>query len=109
MGLLFCLCSFSGRLAFLPFHPPREDQRLAHQLVIFRVFILHQRPLHCLLVRVARDIDRLHRPRIETGIVHHGRERGRRRVEILYLLWLMVDVAQIFRQLHGLCHRAARM
>ena len=82
-------------------------QRLAHEKIILRSSVLHQRALHRLFVRIFGHIDRLHRPGVKAGIVHDGGERRGRGIEILHLLRLVVGIAQVFGQLYGLLHRAA--
>ena len=68
-------------------------------------------------MRILRNINLLHRlrirtlqrPRIHAGIVHDRRQGRRRRIEILHLLRLMVNVPQVLCQLNRILHGAARM
>ena len=66
--------------------PSRFHKRFFHKLIICRIPILDQRSLHCLLMRIFRHIDRLHRPWIQSRIVHTCGQCGRRRIKILHLL-----------------------
>ena len=61
-------------------------ERFLYQLVIFRTPVLDQCPLKRLAMRIFLHIDRLHRPRIQSGIVHTGRYRCRSRIKVLHLL-----------------------
>ena len=85
------------------------DQRLFHKIVVVRIPVLDQGALHRLFMRVRRHIDRLHRPRIESRVVHTGRYRRRCRVEVLYLLRHVAEVSQVFRKLHCLFQRGTRV
>ena len=78
--------------------PAAQAQRLAHQIVIGRVAILQEGALHGLFVRIFGDIDRLHRPRVQARVVHAGRERTGRGVEVLHLLRHIAQGPQILRQ-----------
>ena len=89
--------------------PVGLDQGFFYQIVVFRVPVLDQRPLHGFFMGVRRHIDLFHGPGIQPRIVHASRDRGGRRVEILHLLRHVPQVSQVFRQLHGLLHRTARM
>ena len=78
------------------------DQCLFYKIIVVRIPVLDQGTLHRLFMRVRRHIDRLHRPRIQSRVVHTGRYRRRCRVEILYLLRHVAEVSQVFRKLHRL-------
>ena len=58
-------------------------------------------------MRIFRDVDLLHRSGVKTRVIHDGRERGGRRIEVLHLLRLVAGVAQVLRQLHRVAERAA--
>ena len=60
-------------------------------------------------MRIFRNVDRLHRPRIDTGIVHTGRDRGRCRIKVLHLLRHIAKITEIFCQFHSFCQGTARV
>ena len=80
--------------------PSRFHKRFFHKLIICRIPLLDQRSLHCLLMRIFRHIDRLHRPWIQSRIVHTCGQCGRRRIKILHLLRHIPHISAILRQLH---------
>ena len=59
---------------------------------------MQQRALHGFFLRRARNEDALACARVKAGIEHAGGQRARRRIEILHLLGLVIDVAQVFGQ-----------
>ena len=77
--------------------------------MILRLVVLHQRPLHGLLARVARHIDGLHVARINTGIKHRGRQRAGRGIEVLHLIRMLAGALHVERQCDGVVERAAGM
>ena len=79
---------------------PRNPKRLAHQRLILRILVLHQRALHRLFLRRPRDENGLHGARVKPGIEHARRKRAGRRVEVLHLLWVEPRVAQLTCQLN---------
>lgn len=87
----------------------RFDERLFDDVVVFRIRILHERPLLELFLKRLGHVHRLHVARIQTGVVHARRQRARRRIKVLHLLWRVVDLFQVARQLDGVLERAARM
>lgn len=53
---------------------PRKPKRLAHQRLILRILVLHQRALHRLFLRRPRDENGLHGARVKPGIEHARRD-----------------------------------
>ena len=110
----------SGRLhAFRRYEtmPCRADQIIAARLAkrfaddgeILLALELQQSALHRLVLRRTRDVDRLACARVGAGVEHAGGKRAGSRIEVLHLLGLMADVAQVFRQLDCSLQIAARM
>ena len=105
--------------------PACPEQGLFYKVVICRVAVLDQGPLHGFFMRIPGDIDRLHLPvplrapfcarcfggfpgeRIQSGVIHAGGDGSRRRVEILYLLRHVAQLPDIFRKRDGILQRAA--
>ena len=75
-------------------------QCLADELIVLRIPVLNQRTLHRLLMRRFRHVNRIHRPRVKTGIVHTGGKCGRRRIEVLCLLRDKSHIADVLGKLH---------
>ena len=84
-------------------------QSLANQIEILRAAELEKRTLHGFFFRRTGNVDRLAVSRVYTGVEHAGGKRAGRGVKILHLFGLMVDIAQVFRQLDGGEQVAARM
>ena len=82
-------------------------QRLNDEPTLVRPAPLQQRALHILFVRRLGDVDRLHRARVDAGVVHAGADRAGRGVEILHLLGLAAAAVEILRERHGVRERAA--
>ena len=70
---------------------------------------MQQRALQFLAVRRRLGKDGRHVARVDAGIVHAGRERAGRGVEVLHLLGLVPCGVQEFRKLHRVFERAAGM
>ena len=71
--------------------------------------IMHQCPLHPLLFRTFRHIDRPHGKRVKFRIVHAGRQRTRRRIEVLHLVRYESVFLEKTSQLNRIVETAARM
>ena len=79
---------------------PGLYESLPDQLVIFRVPVLDQRPLHGLLVGIHWNVHLLHGPGIQACVIHTGGDGGRRGVEILDLLRHIAQIPEVLCQLH---------
>ena len=84
-------------------------QRLQHQLTVTRSTVLHQRTLHCLIMRIAGNKYGFAAFRVDAGIIHRRRRTAGSRNEVLHLLRIVLDVTQKLCQLNGIVQRAARM
>ena len=89
--------------------PVGLDQRLFHQIIVFGIPVLDQRPLHGLLMGVRGDIDLLHGPGVQAGVVHDSGQGRGGGVEVLHLLRIVAHIPDVLRQLHGLLHGRAGM
>ena len=85
------------------------SQRLTHKVAVGGVAVLDKRALQRLLMRAFRRIYRLHGARVDACVIHRGRHRGRRWVEILHLLGVEPHITAKFSQLNGLFQRRPRM
>ena len=83
------------------------EESFLYQIVVFRVPVLDERPLHGLFVGIRRHIDPVHGPGIQAGIVHDRGQGGGGGVEILDLLRVIAHVPDVLRQLHGFLHGGA--
>ena len=86
---------------------PGAPKRFDHERAVLRPVVLHQRPLHFLVMRRFRHIHRRHVAWVELGIEHRRGQRARGRIEILHLLGVQVGALHVFRQLHRVLQRAA--
>lgn len=86
-----------------------QAQGLIDNIIIGRVLILHQGPLHLFLFRPAGDVDFFTRQGIEACIVHGRRQAARRRDEVLYLFRLHMHIPQEFGQGDGIFQGTAGM
>ena len=77
-------------------------QCLIDKIVILRIPVLDQCALHCLLMRIDRNIDFFHCARIYSGIIHAGRQRGRCRIKILHLLRHIPQIPDVFWRRYAL-------
>ena len=84
-------------------------QRLQHQLAVTRSTVLHQRTLHCLIMRIAGHKYGFAAFRVDAGIIHRRRRTAGSRNKVLHLLRIVLDVTQKLCQLNGIVQRAARM
>ena len=84
-------------------------QCLIDKIVILRIPVLDQCALHCLLMRIDRDIDWLHISRINTCVIHTGWDRGRGWIKILHLLRHISQIPQKFCKLHCLLQGGTRV
>ena len=82
-------------------------ERLDDELFLVGAEPLEQRALQFLAVRRRLGEDRCHIARVDAGVVHAGRERTGRGVEVLHLLGFVTRGVQKFRELHGVLERAA--
>ena len=87
--------------------PVGFQQRFFHQIVVLGVPVLDQRPLHGFFVGVRGDVDLLHGPGVQAGIVHDGGQGGGGGVEVLDLLRVVAHLPDVFRQFDGLLQRGA--
>ena len=96
------------------------------QIIVIRIPVLDQCPLHGFFVRIPRNIDLVHLYRtgcrliadlsgffpcqgIKSRIVHTGGNSSRRRIKILYLFRHIAQLADIFSQGDGILQGAAGM
>lgn len=86
-----------------------QAQGLIDNIIIGRVLILHQGPLHLFLFRPAGDVDFFTRQGVEACIVHGRRQAARRRDEVLYLFRLHMHIPQEFGQGDGIFQGTAGM
>ena len=86
---------------------PGLVQRLNDEPALVRPAPLQQRALHVLFMRRLGDVDRLHRARIDAGVVHARADRAGGGVKILHLLGLAAAAVEILREGHGVGERAA--
>ena len=70
---------------------------------------MQQSPLHGLFMGGFGHVDRGHVPGIQTGVIHAGAQRTGGGVEVLHLLGLMPDVAEVFCQQYRVIQGAAGM
>ena len=82
---------------------------LQHQPPLFRPLPLHQGPLHGLLVGIGGDVDRLHGPGVQAGVVHTGGQGAGGGVEVLNLLGLTAGAVEPLGQPHRVVQSAARV
>ena len=71
--------------------------------------VVYQRTLHPLLVHLFCHIDRLHGERVQFRIIHAGRQRTRRRVEVLHLIRYEPVFLKETSQLNRVVQRTARV
>ena len=83
------------------------EKRLSHELAVLGVAVLDERALHGLFVRRFCHVDRLHRAWVEPRVVHAGRNRRGRGIEILDLLGVVAHVTYEFGKLDGIGERCA--
>src|SRR5699024_8600709 len=79
------------------------------QLIVFRILILDQRPLHGFFPVVPGHIDFFSCPGVCPCVIHAGRQGGRGRIEILHLFRHKSQIPHILCQLHRVFQRTARM
>ena len=84
-------------------------QCLQHQLTVTRRTVLHQRTLHCLIMRIAGHKYGFTAFRVDAGIIHRRRRTAGSRNKVLHLLRIVLDVTQKLCQLNSIVQRAARM
>ena len=86
-----------------------SHQRFPHQVVILGIAVLDQRPLHGLLMGIGRDIDLVHGPGIQTGVVHDCGQGGGCGIEVLDLLRIVAHFPDVLRQFNGFLQGGAGM
>ena len=85
------------------------EEGFLYELVVLRVPVLDEGPLHRLLMRISRHIDLLHRERVEAGVVHGRRNGAWGRVEILHLLRDIAHITDVLRELDRILQCGARV
>ena len=80
-----------------------------HDRPLIRPPPLQQSALHGLVLGRFRHKDRLHRARVDLGVVHRGGQRTRSRIKVLHLLRHIADTVEILCQHDGIVERSARM
>ena len=68
---------------------------------------MQQRTLHRLFLRCFRDIYRLHRARVDAGVIHRGGQRAGGGVEVLHLLGHVADAVEVLREHDRVVERRA--
>ena len=88
---------------------PGLVQRLNDEPALVRPAPLQQRALQVLCMRRLGDVDRLHRARVDAGVVHARADRAGGGVKILHLLRAHVVLVKILGQIDGILQGAARV
>ena len=115
---VFASCTLSTKLSWAnqafrsksyQIHAAGHFKTFQNQFTVFRIFILHQRTLDCLLMRIFRYINLLSCKWMNSCIIHTGGKCRWSRIKILHLFRCKSKIPDIFREFHRFFHGTARM